>query len=59
MSNHPYNDDGHVCPTCGAGPFTCTMEDGDCENDGGCDRCAQSYCTGDWQCGCEPCNSPS
>ena len=60
MSYHSFKEDGHVCPQCGAGPFACMAEDGHCDNDGDCDKCVQSYCTGDpWECSCQACNSPS
>ena len=37
MNYHPFNDEGHHCPTCG-GLYLCTMEDGQCENMGECSR---------------------
>ena len=30
---------GHYCPRCGSGPFLCTIEDGQCDNNGTCDTC--------------------
>ena len=38
MSYHPFTEEGHKCPKCGA-RFICTMEDGSCDNQGACDNC--------------------
>ena len=39
MNYHSFVEDGHLCPKCGAGPFLCSMEDGQCDNNGICDVC--------------------
>ena len=39
MSYHPFEQDGHRCPTCGRGPFACGMEDGQCDNNEQCSTC--------------------
>ena len=36
---HSFTEEGHWCPKCEDGPFLCTMEDGQCENQGTCDSC--------------------
>ena len=41
ISYHPFQAEGHVCPSCKRGPFLCTAEDGSCENSGTCDSCIQ------------------
>ena len=39
---HSFTEDGHYCPTCKAGPFLCYMEDGQCDNNGTCDKCLKA-----------------
>ena len=39
---HSFTEEGHWCPTCEEGPFLCTMEDGQCENQGTCDSCIKA-----------------
>ena len=34
-------ENGHKCPDCGD-TYTCTIEDGACENGGQCDDCASN-----------------
>ena len=34
-------EEGHDCPKCGANSI-CTIEDGDCENQGLCDNCIKA-----------------
>lgn len=38
MSYHPFNKEGHPCPSCDD-IYNCTMEDGFCENVGICYQC--------------------
>jgi len=38
MNYHSFTEEGHHCPTCG-GLYLCTMEDGQCENQGECSAC--------------------
>ena len=45
-SYHAFTEDGHYCPTCKAGPFLCYMEDGQCDNNGTCDKCIQAQWNG-------------
>ena len=33
---------GHFCPKCEAGPFLCTLEDGQCDNAGTCNKCIKA-----------------
>ena len=34
-------EEGHDCPTCGVNSI-CTIEDGECENQGRCDDCIKA-----------------
>jgi len=49
MLYHPFTDDGHFCPRCNAGPFLCTMEDGQCDNAGICNKCVKADVYDHWE----------
>ena len=46
---HPFDEDGHFCARCGAGPFMCFMEDGQCDNNGSCDECVKADVLDHWE----------
>ena len=46
---HSVTDDGHFCPRCGAGPFQCFIEDGQCDNAGICDECVKADVRDHWE----------
>ena len=39
MNYHPFTEEGHYCPTCDDVHSICTMEDGQCDNQGECSTC--------------------
>jgi len=43
MGYHSFNESGHICPQCGAGPVTCMAEDGYCDNDQNCSACEVAH----------------
>ena len=42
MGYHTFDESGHFCPKCDNGPFTCMMEDGQCDNAGLCNSCIKT-----------------
>ena len=46
---HSFDEDGHFCPKCGAGPFMCFMEDCQCDNSGICNKCGKADALDHWE----------